>query len=316
MSFEELAQGYLDSRRVRLAPSSLPLERGALDRLQQFAADLGLTDPREFQPHHLRLLTLWLESLPGKCGHRLAVSTVARVLLTVRQLFRWAHRQGRLLFDPAAELVIPATRGSSRRLFPTREQVTRLLAAPDPSKPWEARDRVVLELAYGLGLRRCELHQLNVEDVGLTAQELRIRCGKGSRGRILPLSDRLAELLEGYLQGSRPQLLPSCGEPALWVSSDRLWTRPGPDGTRLGASRLSGLPALYARRAGLPSYGLHSLRHAFATHLLESGAPVQAIRRLLGHEHIDNTATYTHVSSEALKELLSERHPRGRNRKP
>jgi integrase/recombinase XerD len=173
---------------------------------------------------------------------------------------------------------------------------------------------VILELAYGTGMRREELHRLDLADLDLVRGEVRLRRSKGGKARVLPLAQRLVELLDQYVRVVRPELRPRLGESALWVSGAHLWGRPE-HGTRLSYGTMSKLTRRYAKRAGLQPFGLHVLRHAFASHLLERGADLRAVQELLGHDCLGSTQIYTQLRPVALHQEHRRTHPRARPRR-
>jgi integrase/recombinase XerD len=177
--------------------------------------------------------------------------------------------------------------------------VERLLAAPVGDGPLPRRDRALLELLYGAGLRISEATDLDVDDLDPVDRLVRVR-GKGDKERVVPYGEVAAHALEAWLVGGRPALRPS--SPSLFVNAR------GGRLTRQGAWKVV---TGHATRAGLSDeVSPHTLRHSFATHLLDGGADVRAVQELLGHASVTTTQIYTHTSRERLKQVYRDAHPR------
>ena len=217
-----------------------------------------------------------------------------RKLSALRSFYRYHHRERNLGLDPTANMESPAL---GRRLPATLtlDEVERLLAAPDPSRPEGVRDRAMLELMYASGLRVSELLGLERHHVNLQVGFLRCM-GKGSKERIVPVGEKAREALASYLAGRADT------SPHLFVGRrDRPLSRVG----------FWKLVKRYAVRAGIHAHvSPHVLRHSFATHLLERGADLRAIQEMLGHASITTTQVYTHVSTDHLREVYQGTHPR------
>jgi integrase/recombinase XerD len=228
-------------------------------------------------------------------------STLARRLSSLRGFFRFAAGEGHLEADPCAELPTPrATRRLPRML--TSRQVDRLLAAPDAARPLGLRDRAVLELLYATGARVSEVADLRVDSV-LDAFQV-VRCeGKRDKHRLVPLGRRAQQALRLYLERERPALdARGPGSGHLFLSRN---------GRRLGRERLLRIVRKHALSAGLPPISPHTLRHSFATHLLENGADLRAVQDMLGHADVATTEIYTHVDRKRLRSAHRQHHPRG-----
>jgi integrase/recombinase XerD len=231
---------------------------------------------------------------------RLDSRTVARYLVTLRNFFRFALNERWIREDPTQHLETPRIR---QRLpgFLTVEQVERLLAQPDLSTPLGLRDKAMLELLYGTGLRASELVNLRVEDVQRDAGFLRCT-GKGDKQRLVPVGRAALAALEQYLRGARPKLLRKQLSPILFLNRR---------GRRLDRIAFWRLLQAYGRRAGLRGrLSPHKLRHSFATHLLERGADLRSVQLMLGHADIATTQIYTHVVQDRLKQIYKAHHPR------
>ena len=233
-------------------------------------------------------------------------ATSANRRLTVfKRFFRWALREHLVSADPTLRLLaarqplrVPKTLGEA--------QVDALLTAPDTGTPLGLRDRAMLELMYASGLRVSELVALRSFHVGFNEGVLRV-LGKGSKERLVPFGEQARDWLERYLREARPALLGGRQSDALFVTS--AGRTPG---TAMSRVMFWNLVKRYARAAGVTApLSPHTLRHAFATHLLNHGADLRAVQLLLGHADISTTTIYTHIARQRLKELHAQHHPRG-----
>jgi integrase/recombinase XerD len=228
-------------------------------------------------------------------------TTANRRLSVFRRYFRWALRERLVVADPTLRLA--AARQPLRVPKTLSEaQVEALLAAPDTATPLGLRDRAMLELMYASGLRVSELVQARTVHLGLEEGVLRV-LGKGSRERLVPFGEEAMALLLRYLREARAAILGGRASEALFV------TARGAAMTRQMFWRIVKRSALQAG-VSVP-LSPHTLRHAFATHLLNHGADLRAVQMLLGHADIGTTTIYTHVARERLRQLHSKHHPRG-----
>ncbi len=230
----------------------------------------------------------------------LGARSVARHLVSVRNLFRFLVREGRLAVDPTAEIEGPKL-DQSLPWYLSPEEVDQLLAQPDVSTPLGLRDKAMLELLYATGMRVSELVHVGVADID---KELGIiRClGKGSKERLIPVGKSALRAVEAYLLAGRAALAGERNPPWLFLN------RRGGALSRVGFWKIL---AAYGRRAGLAN-GItpHLVRHSFAVHLLERGADLRSIQLMLGHSDLSTTQIYTHVLKERLKEIYQSHHPR------
>ena len=232
-------------------------------------------------------------------------STANRRLTVFKRYFRWALRERLITSDPTLKL--QAARQALR--VPktlTEPQVEALLAAPDLGGALGVRDRTMLELMYASGLRVSELVTLKVLNVSLADNVLRV-LGKGNKERLVPFGEIASLWLTRYLTVARPELLAGQLTQDLFVS-----TRGANAGSAMSRVMFWMIVKKYARQAGITApLSPHTLRHAFATHLLNHGADLRAVQMLLGHADISTTTIYTHVARERLKTLHAQHHPRG-----
>ncbi len=227
--------------------------------------------------------------------------STARRLSTLRRFYQYQVRERRLEVDPSARVESPRL-GRPLPGSLTEREVEALLEAPDVEDALGMRDRTMLEVLYATGLRVSELVSLTLDQVSLQQEVLRVT-GKGSKQRLVPFGENASDWLMRYLKEARPPILGSHVSDAMFPT-----TRGGP----MTRQAFWYLIKRYARQAGIrrePSP--HTLRHAFATHLLNHGADLRVVQMLLGHSDISTTQIYTHVARERLRQLHAQHHPRG-----
>jgi len=242
-----------------------------------------------------------LDYLAERVGAGVKPRTTARLLSSLRRFYRYLIREGRLTDDPSARIDTPRI-GRPLPDSLSEAEVELLLAAPDTGEPLGLRDRAMIELLYACGLRVSELVNVGTEQVNITQGVVRLM-GKGSKERLVPLGEEAAAWLQRYVNEGRPGLAAAAGARQLFI------TRRGKGMTRQAFwYRLK----YYAVKSGInKKLSPHSLRHAFATHLLNHGADLRVVQMLLGHSDLSTTQIYTHVARERLKELHAQHHPRG-----
>ena len=240
-----------------------------------------------------RLIRAFMDFLYRKRNQK---STVARKLSSLRSFFNFLCRQGVWQENPARLVATPKL-PQKLPSFLTVEQVFRLLDSPFPATVLGRRDKAVLELIYATGMRVGELVTLNVEDIDLSNRSLRVK-GKGRKERLLPFGREAARALREYL----PLRAAIAREEALFLNR---W------GLRLDPRSVRRVVDRYIRLTSMRQHiSPHSLRHSFATHLLNAGADLRSIQELLGHSSLSTTQRYTHLSAEQLKEVYRKAHPR------
>jgi integrase/recombinase XerD len=227
--------------------------------------------------------------------------STARQLSSFRRFFRFLLREGAVREDPTAQIAMPKI-GRSLPKSLTEDEVEALLAAPAVVDPLGHRDRTMLEVLYATGLRVSELVNLKHQQVNLNQGVIRI-VGKGSRERLIPLGDEAVRWLAEFVPGPRAEIL-------LERQTDYLF--PTRRGDRMTRQAFWHIIKRYARKAAIQKdLSPHTLRHAFATHLLNHGADLRVVQMLLGHSDLSTTQIYTHVARERMKELHAQHHPRG-----
>lgn len=229
-------------------------------------------------------------------------SSVVRTLSAVRSFHRFLMREGEASFDPSAVAMRPRLPRALPKPLPL-EHVLKLLEAPEAATPAGIRDRALLETMYGAGLRVSEVCGLDVDDLDLEGGSVRV-LGKGGKEREVPLGRHGVLAVGAYLTRSRPDLARARSRSALFLNVR---------GGRLTRQGVTGILADAVRRAGIRSkVSPHTLRHSFATHLLERGADVRVVQELLGHVSVGTTQVYTLVTQDHLREVYYASHPRAR----
>ena len=297
-------QRYLDHLTVErgLSDNTIAAYRRDLGRYAAFLRTKGIHDARKVDEHAVAAFVSGLSSSTHGDGKPYRATSVVRALSAVRSFHRFLMREGDTDRDPSAGVIRPKLPRSLPRPLPV-EDVLRLLAAPPEGEPAGLRDRAVLETLYGAGLRVSELVGLDVDDVDLDEGSVRV-LGKGGKEREVPLGGYASDTIEAYLRRARPGFATERSRAALFLNQR------GGRLTRQGVARVLGGAV---KRAGLQGRVTpHSLRHSFATHLLEGGADVRVVQELLGHASVATTQVYTLVTKEHLREVYYTAHPRAR----
>jgi integrase/recombinase XerC len=231
-------------------------------------------------------------------------SSVARKLASLRTFFKYLLRQGKIVFNPAQRVASPKL---PRKLssFLSADEATALLESADAPTPQGLRDRSILEVFYGGGIRLSELVGLDLSDLDMEAGLIRV-LGKGGKERVVPIGSYAISALREYL-ARRDEFFPPAkkgerGETAVFLNR---W------GSRLSGRSVSQIVLKYLRKSGVSHHITpHSLRHSFATHLLDGGADLRAIQELLGHARLSTTQRYTHLSMDKIMEVYDKAHPK------
>ena len=278
-------------------------QRASVHTVRSYEEDLALystyleevrgegTDPAAVDSVRLRRYSAWL------MGRGYAPSTVARRLASLRSYFRYLRRTGAVASDPSAGLRNPKQALRLPRLLRVDQVIALLEGVPVDTLPG-IRDRAMLETLYGGGLRVSELVGLNLDDIDGEQDLVRVR-GKGKRERLSPIGCVAAEWLRRWIPSRRPRAV---REPAVFLNQR---------GTRLTTRSVGRLLESHLKRAGLlDTASPHTLRHSFATHLLDRGADLRSVQELLGHRNLSSTQIYTHVTQDRILDTYHEAHPR------
>jgi len=279
-----------------LARNTLEAYSRDLNRLATFLKSRRVRTWKESQAVHLRGYLSWLK------GRGLAARSIARNVVALRQFYRFLEKEELIVENPVPDFILQR---SARKLPHTlgREEVQSLLNQPDPRTSLGLRDRAMIELLYGTGVRVSEIvslqtHQMNLEGDYVTVW------GKGAKVRVIPFGKWAREKVLRYLKEARPKLSRGRASPFIFL------TRSGKALTRQAFWKLI---RRYALAAGIEKRVTpHTMRHSFATHLLEGGADLRAVQSMLGHADISTTQIYTHVDSARLKQVHRKFHPRER----
>ncbi len=286
---------FIDNLRIERQASSHTV-RSYEDDLELYCSYLSEVqgegaDPSSVDPVRLRRYSAWL------AGRGYAPSTIARRLASLRSFFRFLRREGIVTADPAAGLRNPKQPRRLPRLLRV-DEVIRLLDGVPVETPAGVRDRAMLETLYGGGLRVSELVGLNVDDLDCENDLVRV-LGKGRRERLCPVGEMAAGWLRRWIPLRRPK---HPQERAMFLNQR---------GGRLTTRSVGRLLQAHLLRAGLvDSASPHTLRHSFATHLLDGGADLRSVQELLGHRNLTTTQIYTHVTQDRILDIYHEAHPR------
>ncbi len=245
----------------------------------------------------------FLESLSG---NEYSAATMARKIATLRSFYKWAERRG---IAPANPMTVIRTPKQGKRLPKsiTLDQVERLLVTPPESEVLGMRDRAMLETMYSTGIRVSELVDLNVDDIDDTGEAMRVR-GKGKRERIVPVGTHALAAVKKYMG----MVVADTRFATLWPSNGA--GKPlfmNKHGGRLSSRSVRRKLDKYLKMAGMdPKISPHTLRHSFATHMLENGADLRSVQEILGHQSLSTTQVYTHLTAQRLKSAYDQAHPR------
>src|SRR5947209_3240883 len=287
----------------------LELERGlSRNTLEAYRSDLqqfaDFLERRELDPLEVTTVDLmdFISGLAtgGEGRAAAAPATLQRKIACLRSFYRHLRREQILEHDPAAELRAPRSRARRPKVL-SRDEVARLLEQPSGTSPAALRDRALLETMYACGLRAPEATGRELSELDLEGGILRAR-GKGSKERIVPSGGKAIEALRAYVKHGRPRLVGIRPEPRVFVNLR---------GGSLSRQGLYKIVRGHARSAGLERrMSPHTLRHTFATHLLAGGCDLRSLQEMLGHADLGTTQMYTHLSTERLRDVYFEAHPR------
>lgn len=286
----------------------LSVERGlAVNTLEAYERDIsmyidylhddGLRDLNDSTKAHITAYLLHLR----KQGR--ASSTLSRTMVSIRSFYQFLVRERMLTHDPSLHMETPKIEKRLPKAL-SMEEVDRLLQCPDVTHARGLRDKAMLEVLYATGMRVTELVSLNVSSVSLALGFVRV-IGKGAKERIIPLGSLAIDCLDQYLQTAHSELLkPNSDRDVLFLNQL---------GTRLTRQGFWKIIKHYARAANISKeLSPHTLRHSFATHLLENGADLRSVQEMLGHADISTTQIYTHISQVRMKEIYDQAHPRAK----
>jgi len=305
VQLEREIHGYLNHLAIErgLAANTLSAYRRDLARYLQWCVQRGLKDVKSIREKDVSDFSASLRD--PELGAPLAASSAGRILVAIRGFHRFALDEGQAEIDPSQRISPPAT---SKRLPKglTYEQVHQLLkVAGDTDSSNGLRDRALIEVLYGTGVRISEAVGLDLDDLNIADRSI-VVTGKGSKQRLVPLGAFAISALEDYFVRGRPALITKGrGTPAVFVNAR---------GARLSRQSAYSVVSQAAERAHLGvEISPHTLRHSYATHLLQGGADVRVVQELLGHASVTTTQIYTAVTAETLREVYATSHPRAQD---
>jgi len=289
---------WLEGR--KLAEQTIEHRRAALNQFFTWADNHGVTNSNEVTLAMLESYQRWLGRYRKKDGKPLSGRTLRQRLSTLQGYFRYLVRHGLLGANPASELILPRKETRLPEQALSTHQIDALMSVPDLDDPLGIRDRTMLELFYGTALRLGELQKLELHDIQQSKKTLLVRQGKGKKDRIVPVGERAMHWLEKYLDEVRPKLELRLETQAAFLTGY---------GEAFHPNALGYLIRKHLRAADIAKGGAHLLRHSCATHMLEGGADIRYIQKLLGHASLETTAIYTEMNVESLRQVFAACHP-------
>jgi len=289
----------------RYAMSTIERTERSLVSFATWAEKRGVEKPGQVtRPMLERYAQHLYEAATERTGMPLEARGQFNVLSSLRVFFRWLARRNFVLYSPANDLELPKLGFRLPKGVLTHAETERVLSQPDASTATGIRDRSILETFYSTGIRRTELTQLELGDLDLSRGTLMVRQGKGRRDRMVPIGERAEDWIERYLSDARPVLAVDASERALYITAY---------GKAMSSGSLTHRVKEYVKAAEVGKEGsCHLFRHTMATQMLERGADVRIIQEILGHQKLETTNIYTHVSIAHLKEVHERTHPTSR----
>ena len=298
---EEVLLRYLAVR--QMSSSTVKSYRNALETFDSFLVGQGIRDYREVTEETAGAYVLHIRSATyGSKNRPYSYTAIRKKIGCIRTLFRLLVKEELIFSDPFGRIEYAKKPQALPRRVLSKEEISRLFSLPNLDTYVGYRDRTVLELLYGTGMRLGELVKLDIEDIDFGERLIFIRQGKGKKDRIVPCTRSALAYVQEYLKAVRPALcFMDTGTRALFLTLR---------GVRLTATAFRSVFRILIRKAGITGrVSPHCLRHTFATHLLECGASVRYIQEILGHEQLSTTAVYTRVSTAVLQKMLRSFHP-------
>jgi integrase/recombinase XerD len=292
---------HLDALAMRqMSKMSLHGRKSHLAHFNAWCVEHGIDQPKDVTHTHLEGFQRYLFRYRRRDGQPMTASGQCHILCAVNVFFSWMVKHRHLPSNPASDVELPRVPKGLRDPM-TVSEVEAVLALPDLSYAQGLRDRAILELFYGTGIRRMELSALSQHDIDRERGTLHVRRGKGGKGRFVPIGERALAWVTKYETEARPMLQVDPHEPALFINID---------GKRLSMGSMSWRVRGYLDKAGIRKVGAcHLFRHTMATAMLDNGADVRHVQEMLGHADIGTTQLYTHVSIAKLKAVHNATHP-------
>jgi integrase/recombinase XerC len=309
LELDDLIESFIEYLRNQKGYSQNTVRNYSID-LRQFAeflssrrVEAGKRGPERGMMRPLNSLVI-REYLGGLYGH-FKRSSIRRKLSSVRSFFSFLERRGLLEANPAADVATPKSEKHIPAHLPV-DEVFRLLERPERNRPLGLRDLAILEILYSCGIRLAELQSLNISDIDFRERLVRV-IGKGDKERIIPVGRKALGALMDYLEATRHMR----GKTGAVSDDEPLFINFR--GARLSGRSIERMVKRYAVESGLGrDISPHSMRHTFATHLLDGGADLRSVQEMLGHVSLSTTQKYTHVSLDRLMEVYDKAHPRSR----
>jgi integrase/recombinase XerD len=300
--FVALMRLYFESLRIRnLSKMTVDKSEWELSRFILWCHERGLTRPHDVTKPVIDRYQRSLFYYRRPNGTPLSFQSQYKLVACIRYFYRWLARENYVLYNPASDLLLPRLGKHLPRQILTAQEAERVLSQPDLSSPYGMRDRAILETLYSTGIRRSELVNLKLFDVGFLKGVLMIRDGKGKKDRVVPIGERALFWLDRYLREVRPQLVVPPDEAAVFLSYA---------GAVFHPDYLGQVVKSYIVAADIGKQGAcHIFRHTMATLMLEGGADIRFVQEMLGHAKLTSTQIYTQVAIDKLKQIHTATHP-------
>ena len=304
LSFDVLFHRYIQQLEIlNYSPHTLRVNEFYFNRFAEFLAEVKLADVQAVTPSTLQDFQRWLFYQPTQRGTARSIGSQNHIVIAIRNFFSFLAQEGYIAGDPAKGLRLAREPDTLPKNILTPEEARRLIEAPDTQTLIGYRDRALLEVLYATGIRNEELRNVNVEDVNLEEELLRVNKGKGGKDRVVPLSRIACQYLENYLKAVRPELLKGKQSEKLFISIR--------DGLPIGRHGVERLLAKYKRKLRFKKHvTCHLWRHSCATHLLKNHANLRHVQEMLGHKSLATTERYLRLTITDLKEAHRKFHPR------
>jgi integrase/recombinase XerD len=293
---------FLDWSEVHaISPRTIRQRQRAIRRFILWAEDRGITRPADVTLPVLERYQRHLFTYRKPTGEPLTFGSQAAEVIPLRAFFKWLVRARLILYNPAAELMMPKVTPRLSRYVLTVADIEAIINATEATTLLGVRDRAILEVLYSSAIRRSELMNLRIYDVDTRRGSVFVKSGKGDKDRLVPLGERACAWVDKYLLDVRPALATGGGQETLFLTQY---------GDKFDDYTIGELVKRFIAKAGIAVKGAcHLFRHACATHMLENGADTRYIQAMLGHSQLSTTQIYTHVALAKLKEIHTATHP-------
>jgi integrase/recombinase XerD len=303
MNFDVLTNRYRQQLEIlNFSPQTWRTQSSHLRQFQRFLAEIQIADVQAVTSAMLHDFQRWLFHEPTPQGTMRHVTSQNRNVSTVRSFFAFLHEEGIIAHNPAKNLEHAREPETLPRNVLTPQEARKIIERPDLGTHIGYRDRTILEVLYATGIRKAELMGLTLADVNLEEELLRVNGGKGSKDRVVPLTQIACSFLENYIKGIRPVMLAGRATDRLFISLRR---------HPISRNAVGGLVEKYARLAGVKKHvTCHLWRHSCATHLVKNRANLRHVQEIMGHRSLATTERYLHLTITDLKAAHRKFHPR------